>query len=499
MDDPMSGRWTTAPDGLRAWEQPDGSLWRQAPDGTWVPVLSMAAERRTAGEKARTLLDRSRYLTGTRWTIVVCLAAAAIGVLLPWATAVFASASGLDTADGRLFGALLLGTTVFTAVRIRTGRAIAGVGMVLAFLAMAGIAVYDLIHVATAESGPLGITVNPGSGLYLDAVASIVAAVASWMDIRNHPRPAGLRSWSPRARWSTLVAAVVLVGAVVAIAVPLSRTDSSRNTQPPGGSDGAGGGITTTASMGQPFENRGFEITVTDVKLGQHTLPDTGDSSIGEPPTEPSNGQFVLVFLTVTNIANHPQSYDGTDNRLYDTTGRQFAECACDYFDVTNDSGFRDSQQPDTTAQGFLAFDVPADVAQLRAVAIQPDDEIGTENPATLVAIQAEEPTPETAPSSDKPADSPSPTKGPSGASALECRVMLVGPDQLKFEVLPGNATYTGQARVELVESDRGITFPVRPVVRVYRAGSSQNWHDVPSDDIGASAQPDTCSATAIS
>jgi hypothetical protein len=323
------------------------------------------------------------------------------------------------------------------------------------------------------------------------------------MDLRNYPRLAGLRSWSPRSRWITLAAAIAVTGAVIAIVVPLSRSDSTRTAQSP---DGSGGGpAPTTVSMGEPFENRGFKITVTDVQLDQQALPDSGDTSIGDPPTEPTNGQFVLVYLTVTNLADHPQSYDGTDSRLYDTAGREFAECACDYFDVTNDSGFRESQQPDTTVEGLLAFDVPATVAQVRAVAIQPDDELGTTNVATTVAIRADEPATPTqlldpsSPVSDRATRTASPTAGPAAPAALECRVVRLGPDKLKFEVLPGSVAYTGRARVELIESDRGITFPVHPIVRVYRAGSDQNWHDVPPDDLGASAQPDTCSATAIS
>jgi hypothetical protein len=507
MIESATGRWVPAPDGLQAWQQPDGSLWRQAPDGTWVPLPPDTLPRQATANHASTVDRQTRFLNATRWTILAGLVGAAVGVLLPWVTAVFVSVSGLDTSDGKLYGAVVLGAVLFAFLRFWTGRMAFGVLMLLAFLAMAAIAVYDLVNVATAPSGPFGISANPGSGLYLDAAASMVASVASGLDLLQHPRrvaPVSARARSRRALWITLVvAAAVVIGGVTAAVVAQSGSNSSETSPGAGRSRGA---VRTTAAVGQPFENDGLRITVVDVVLGRQELPDSGDMSIGDLPTLPSNGQFVLVYLTVTNASDSPKNYeDGTDSILYDSRGRQFAECECDYFDVTNNSGFRETQQPTTTVDGFLAFDVPLSVTQVQAVAIQPDGEIGTTNKPTVVAVPTEPAAsrtnttaPSTTPAAHASTHASAPGTSSSAPAALECRVERFDVDDLKFEVLPGTVPYDGRARVDLIQAGRGITFPVHPVVRVYSAGSSQNWHEVPAEDKGASAEPDTCTATAI-
>ncbi len=93
-------------------------------------------------------------------------------------------------------------------------------------------------------------------------------------------------------------------------------------------------------------------------------------------------------------------------------------------------------------------------------------------------------------PSTATPSQQPAPT--------LDCEVLSFGPSTLQFEVSPGTRHYSGYARVTLVESNRGITFPVTPTVRVHRYDSTGNVHDVPQDDQGASAEPDSCTAIAL-
>lgn len=145
-----------------------------------------------------------------------------------------------------------------------------------------------------------------------------------------------------------------------------------------------------TAHVGQPFVNHGFKITVTKVMVGVKILPGSGDTGAGIAPTSAKNGQFVLVYLRVINISNSPQHYeDGTDSTLVDSNGRTFDECTCDYFGptVNDDTGFRDTQQPEQTVTGMLAFDVPVSVTSISAVNIQPDALLGTDNKPTEVDV----------------------------------------------------------------------------------------------------------------
>jgi len=113
----------------------------------------------------------------------------AIGLLLPWVTAFIASASGLDTGDGKLYGAVLLGTVLFMFLRIQLRSTVFGVLLLLACLAMASIAIYDTAHIAATPSGPFGIRANAGSGLYIDAIAGVIASVVSILELR---RPAAI-------------------------------------------------------------------------------------------------------------------------------------------------------------------------------------------------------------------------------------------------------------------------------------------------------------------
>ncbi|WP_338183051.1 hypothetical protein [Jatrophihabitans sp.] len=133
------------------------------------------------------------------------------------------------------------------------------------------------------------------------------------------------------------------------------------------------------------------------------------------------------------------------------------------------------------------------------------------------VVSPAESPTPTpTMPSSSSAQPNPAPpsnstasvpastsltaTPGPKTRTvvALQCKVESFGADGSEFEV-ENDAAYAGKAQVTLYESSAGITFPVKPIVTVAPAGSSANWHSVPGDDMGASAEPDTCTAHAIS
>src|SRR6266704_2869223 len=77
----------------------------------------------------------------------------------------------------------------------------------------------------------------------------------------------------------------------------------------------------------------------------------------------------------------------------------------------------------------------------------------------------------------------------------LNCKVLWIGsqPIYAVYPVVP--TSYTGLVRVTLRHRTLGITFPERPVVRI---GKRFTWHRVPAADQGASAIPDSCTATVV-
>ena len=130
------------------------------------------------------VLAATRF-TKTAWQNIVIggLAVGALGLILPWVSAGFLSANGLDTGDGKLYGLLLLATAFLVVMWRRRGARILGYVALVGALLMAAVAVYDVIHVSSSH-GPLGISVSPGVGLIFDAIAGVGTTAAIWKVLR---------------------------------------------------------------------------------------------------------------------------------------------------------------------------------------------------------------------------------------------------------------------------------------------------------------------------
>jgi len=103
-----------------------------------------------------------------------------------------------------------------------------------------------------------------------------------------------------------------------------------------------------------------FEFTVTGVEPGVARI---GNDTFGQE----AQGQFVLVHLTVRNIGNEAQYFDGSSQELADTQGRTHSSdgSAAIYLDDSN--SFLNQINPGNEVQGIVVFDVPAD-AQLASI-----------------------------------------------------------------------------------------------------------------------------------
>jgi hypothetical protein len=99
-----------------------------------------------------------------------------------------------------------------------------------------------------------------------------------------------------------------------------------------------------------------------------------------------------------------------------------------------------------------------------------------------------------------RPSPSPSPT--PVAASVtFTCKVEQTGGASEEYEVdALGGAAYSGTVDVSFYGvAGSGDTFPSTTLAGTAPAGSASNWHQVPAADIGASAEPTGCYATAAS
>ena len=140
-----------------------------------------------------------------------------------------------------------------------------------------------------------------------------------------------------------------------------------------------GAPVGAKASEGHPFVNDSFRITVTDVRLHRTRLPKRNGAAY-----RPKNGQFVLVYVTAKNVGKQPAIMSATASRLIDAAGRSYD--AGVYLGGA-DQGLDQYQQPGTSVRGWMAFDIPAGVASVSAVVVQPDENLTTTNPPTRVSL----------------------------------------------------------------------------------------------------------------
>jgi hypothetical protein len=108
--------------------------------------------------------------------------------------------------------------------------------------------------------------------------------------------------------------------------------------------------------MGDAVRDGKFEFTVTELEDGVDQI---GDDFLNEK----AQGQFVLVHMTVENVGDEAQYFDGDSQKLVDTEGRTHSADtgAAIYLDDSN--SFLNEINPGNTVDGVVVFDVPADAS----------------------------------------------------------------------------------------------------------------------------------------
>lgn len=111
--------------------------------------------------------------------------------------------------------------------------------------------------------------------------------------------------------------------------------------------------------VGDAARDGKFEFTVVKVEPG---VKEIGDDFLSQK----AQGQFVLVHLTVENIGDEAQYFDGSNVTAYDGKNREFAADteAAIYLDDSN--SFLNEINPGNSVEGVVVFDVPADVTLSR-------------------------------------------------------------------------------------------------------------------------------------
>lgn len=106
--------------------------------------------------------------------------------------------------------------------------------------------------------------------------------------------------------------------------------------------------------IGTAVRDGKFEFTVTSVETG---VPSVG----GEFLSEQAQGQYVLVHMTVTNIGDEAQMFDGSSQELTDTVGRTHSSDGSAAIYLGDANSFLTDINPGNSVEGTVVFDIPAD------------------------------------------------------------------------------------------------------------------------------------------
>ncbi|WP_143220402.1 DUF4352 domain-containing protein [Actinomadura sp. CNU-125] len=116
-----------------------------------------------------------------------------------------------------------------------------------------------------------------------------------------------------------------------------------------------------TNGIGREYRDGKFAFTVTKVQKGVERV---GNEYAGSD----AQGQFVLVHITVENIGDEARMFDGTNQTLVDTEGREFeADTEAAIWSNEETKSFLEQINPGNSVKGVVIFDVPKNV-KLKAI-----------------------------------------------------------------------------------------------------------------------------------
>ncbi|MCO8274541.1 DUF4352 domain-containing protein [Actinoplanes sp. TRM 88003] len=155
-----------------------------------------------------------------------------------------------------------------------------------------------------------------------------------------------------RKKWPWILLAVVVVmilGCVGIFTMVIGGTKEALDTA----GDTAAGKNAVAGAMGQPARDGKFEFTV---KSMDYTKTSVGQSVLAVK----AQGTFCIVTMTIKNIGDEAQTFDGTSQKAYDAKGTQYSDDLEAELAVNGDaSTFLQQINPGNQVTGKLVYDVP--------------------------------------------------------------------------------------------------------------------------------------------
>jgi hypothetical protein len=105
--------------------------------------------------------------------------------------------------------------------------------------------------------------------------------------------------------------------------------------------------------IGQPAADGDFSFVIHGIDC---SLTEIGGEYFGTT----AQGQFCVVSLTITNIGNSAQTFDGDDSTLLNAAGQKFSADSEATLYLDDSSSFYEEINPGNTLNSKIVFDVPA-------------------------------------------------------------------------------------------------------------------------------------------
>ncbi|MEE2034697.1 DUF4352 domain-containing protein [Rhodococcus chondri] len=142
------------------------------------------------------------------------------------------------------------------------------------------------------------------------------------------------------------------------VIIAVSSNGESEESTSTGGNSGNGSSSqdtdASTVGIGAEVRDGQFAFTVTEVETA---ITQAGDNPYANKVPQ---GQFVFVHVDVKNIGDKAQSYFGSNQKLIDVQGREFANDTEAEIYANDDFTIGDIN-PGNTASVVVVFDIPAD------------------------------------------------------------------------------------------------------------------------------------------
>jgi hypothetical protein len=167
--------------------------------------------------------------------------------------------------------------------------------------------------------------------------------------------PPPKKSKAPLIIGIILGAVVLICGgaiAVVALAANAEPTETFGTTDPGSKVDPAESEA-AAVGLNKPVRDGKFEFTVKSVTCGKTV---EGDEFLSKK----AQGQFCEVKLTVKNIGDKPQYFDGSSQKAKGTTGVEYGnDGVAEIYANQDNETFLNEINPGNQTQGILIFDIP--------------------------------------------------------------------------------------------------------------------------------------------